>query len=317
MSPPAFTSTPIISRQEEQTSHGLASQAIRAIFNRIEQLECGIKAIKKDILHQMESRLDDLKSSVVEMIEKIDSNRTYANVTKDSSSIQFIGQAPPENQLNMSASSNVDEGYGGQSSLNIIRSSSETQLKTVFQPQSSPAPIRSSGQCTENDSTQRRTVPAPANRNIQNQQRAISTPQPVPVRITNRNQHLDSVSETTVEQRNISNTSNSSNTLVVGDSIFKGVNRKGLMKGVRVCVKNGAMVKDIWDEISMYNLASFKNIIICVGGNDSSSRTEASSFEEKYDELLGFIKAANDTCNIYVCKVVPRGDVDVTDINYR
>ena len=87
------------------------------------------------------------------------------------------------------------------------------------------------------------------------------------------------------------------------------------MKGVRVCVKNGAMVKDIWDEISMYNLASFKNIIICVGGNDSSSRTEASSFEEKYDELLGFIKAANDTCNIYVCKVVPRGDVDGTDIN--
>ena len=138
--PPAFTSTPIISRQEEQTSHGLASQAIRAIFNRIEQLECGIKAIKKDILHQMESRLDDLKSSVVEMIEKIDSNRTYANVTKDSSSIQFIGQAPPENQLNMSASSNVDEGYGGQSSLNIIRSSSETQLKTSFNLNQVPLP---------------------------------------------------------------------------------------------------------------------------------------------------------------------------------
>ena len=75
------------------------------------------------------------------------------------------------------------------------------------------------------------------------------------------------------------------------------------------------MIKDIWDEISVYDLTYFKNVVLCVGGNDSSSRTEASSFEDKYDELLGFIKAANDACNIYVCKVVPRGDVDVTGIN--
>ena len=154
--PPTFTSTPIITRQEEQTNHGPASQAIRAIFNRIEKLDCGIKAIKRDILQQMERRLDDLKYSVVEMLEKIASNRTYANVTKDSSSIQFIGQASQENLLNMSASSNVDEGYGDQSSLNIISSSSETQLKTVFRPESrpisSPVPIKSSGQRNETDS---------------------------------------------------------------------------------------------------------------------------------------------------------------------
>ena len=126
---------------------------------------------------------------------------------------------------------------------------------------------------------------------------------------------MDTVTETTVDQRNISHAPDSFNTLVVGDSIFKGVNRKGLKKGVRICVKNGAMIKDVWDEISMYNLTSFKNIVLCVGGNDSSSRTEIINFEEKYDELLGFIKAANNTCNIYVCKVVPRGDVDVTGIN--
>ena len=39
------------------------------------------------------------------------------------------------------------------------------------------------------------------------------------------------------------------------------------------------------------------------------------TFEDKYDELLGLIKAANKDCFVYPCKVVPRGDVDVTRIN--
>ena len=75
------------------------------------------------------------------------------------------------------------------------------------------------------------------------------------------------------------------------------------------------MIRDIWNEISMHNLTSFKNTVLCVGGYVRSSRTETINFEEKYDELLGFIKAANNTCNIYVYKVVPRGNVDVTGIN--
>ena len=134
---PALTSTPILSRQEKTTSCGPSSQTIHAIINRIDQLDGGIKAIKRDILQQMESRLDKLKSKVVEMIEKFASNRTYANVAKDASSVEFVGQASFENSQNMS-SSNVDEGYGDQSACNVLSSSSETQLKTVFTPDSRP-----------------------------------------------------------------------------------------------------------------------------------------------------------------------------------
>ena len=253
------------------------------------------------------------------------SHRTYANVTKDSNSVQFVDQTSSENFQNMSVSSNVDEGYADQSALNASGSSSETQLKTVYTPEPRPTeshsvPVRPSGQInnqptpTRTYQTQRRNSPAPANQNAENQ-RIISTPQPVPVRITNRNQLLGSANETTVEERDNPSSPNSLNTLVVGDSIFKGINRNGLKQGVRVCVKNGAKLKDIWDEISVYDLKLFKNIVVCVGGNDCSSRTEVNSFEEKYDELLGLIKAANSTCNIYMCKVVPRGDVDVTEVN--
>ena len=38
-------------------------------------------------------------------------------------------------------------------------------------------------------------------------------------------------------------------------------------------------------------------------------------FKDKYDELLGLIKAANKDCFVYLCKVVPLGNVDVTGIN--
>ena len=54
---------------------------------------------------------------------------------------------------------------------------------------------------------------------------------------------------------------------------------------------------------------------MCVGGNDSSSGTEPRMFEKKYYELVGGIRTANNDCTIYLCKVVPRGDVDVTGIN--
>ena len=69
------------------------------------------------------------------------------------------------------------------------------------------------------------------------------------------------------------------------------------------------------DPMKNKDARDFQNVILCVGGNDSSSRTETGMFEEKYDELVGYIKAANNDCAVYLCKVVPRGDVDVSGIN--
>ena len=44
---------------------------------------------------------------------------------------------------------------------------------------------------------------------------------------------------------------------------------------------------------SVYNLTSFANVIICVGGNDSSSKVSIKAFEGSYDQLIGLIKSAN------------------------
>ena len=62
-------------------------------------------------------------------------------------------------------------------------------------------------------------------------------------------------------------------------------------------------------------MKSFAQIIICIGGNDCSSRLTIKTFEEKYDQLISFIKSANGDYAIYLSKVLPRGDINVGDFN--
>ena len=88
-------------------------------------------------------------------------------------------------------------------------------------------------------------------------------------------------------------------TLLVGDSLFKEMNPRGIKNGMRINSRNGGMIKHVWDEIDLYDLKSFTNIVLCIGGNDASSRTNTETFEQKYDEIIGNIKAANSECVIY------------------
>ena len=71
----------------------------------------------------------------------------------------------------------------------------------------------------------------------------------------------------------------------------------------------------MWEEISVYDFTSFVNVIICVGGKDSSSKVSIKAFEESYDQLIGFIKSANKDCAVYLSKIIPRGDTDVNEFN--
>ena len=129
---PAFTSTPIASRQDQSASSGAESHSMYSIISKIDRLESGIKAIKNDILHQMECKLNELQTSVVCMIENLGTNRTYADVSKSTSSVQVsvVGQPSTGNENSSLCESYVDEGYGDQSGTSVNGSSSQTQLKT-------------------------------------------------------------------------------------------------------------------------------------------------------------------------------------------
>ena len=63
----------------------------------------------------------------------------------------------------------------------------------------------------------------------------------------------------------------------------KGIKPRGFKKEIKLCAQSGATIQDICDDISVYDLKSFSNVIISLGGNDCSSRADINAFEDKYN----------------------------------
>ena len=155
------------------------------------------------------------------IIENVGKNTTYAE------SVGMINNSTQQHQVLsserpiFSESCAVDEGYGNLSDGSYHGDSSQTQLKRVYSPATNVASIvsSSSGQLATDCST---------------------APQPVPVRITNRADPGSNQRPPPPKAHN--------RTLLVGDSLLKGVNSKGLKNGVTVCAKGDATIKDIWSE---------------------------------------------------------------------
>ena len=287
--------------------------------------------MKRDIILTMERELSDLKASLVNMVENTGTVRNFSDVVKGPSHERHAQQL----QRVVSDCSTVDEGYGNNSRNCTDRSA--TQPKTLFalDDQVRNCNCRSSTstvpQPEQIHNFQTEFQPASVSQSKEHSRGGISTPQPVPVHITNRivqnRQGVDCRKQDFVPHRNeVERTEPTRNvnprkpnmhkrTLLVGDSLFKEINPRGIKHGVRINSRNGGMIKNVLDEIDVYDLKSFANIVLCIGGNDAASRTNTEIFEQKYDEIIGTIKAANRECTIYLCNVVPRGDVDVTAIN--
>ena len=135
------------------------------------------------------------------------------------------------------------------------------------------------------------------------------TPQNIPVHITNGNK--PSVTrQRPSQQRPVQQIEN---VLLLGDSILKGINTKCLIKGVHKDSKGGATIQELIDEIKVYDMKAFSAVILHIGGNDTANGTGTRAFEDKYDELISLIN--NSACRVILCTVVPRGDVDVRQLN--
>ena len=109
-----------------------------------------------------------------------------------------------------------------------------------------------------------------------------------------------------------------SKTLLIGDSILSGINKKGLNKNVECHPISGATVDILIDKIRIYDLKCFENIVIYVAGNDCAnvdSDMDYATIEEKYDQLLNYISEKSPESNIYLCSLCPRVDTLVKDIN--
>ena len=103
--------------------------------------------------------------------------------------------------------------------------------------------------------------------------------------------------------------------LLLGDSIIKGVNTKGLANGVHKHSISGGNIQQLIDEINLYDLKVFSTIIIYIGGINVARGDNPSITEEKYDELISLIKCSNRSCKIILCSIAPRTDADVSNFN--
>ena len=103
--------------------------------------------------------------------------------------------------------------------------------------------------------------------------------------------------------------------LIIGDSILSGINRKGLSHNVECQPYPGANIDTLYEKVQMFDLTKFSDIVIYVGGNDSSDNSDTEYFEERYEQLLQHITSKTPTCKIHLCTSCPRGDTDVEETN--
>ena len=147
------------------------------------------------------------------------------------------------------------------------------------------------------------------------------TPKRIPVHVTNRNGNMvernDNMLQDNHRQQNVNRSPVTSSAIpsLIRDSILSPINLKGIVKGVQKHSKNGAKISDIVEDITSYNIKSFRAVVLSVGGNDASSNTDIELFEEKYDQLISLVKTSNRDCKLYLCCISPRGDADVRNYN--
>ena len=104
-------------------------------------------------------------------------------------------------------------------------------------------------------------------------------------------------------------------TLVIGDSLLKGIRRRGLGQNVEVCTIPGANTRTIASRLRNWTMPmdEYQKVIIYVGGNDNGPTIESQNDELK-NCILSLKRKYGDTLSVYL-KVCPRKDVDVTYVN--
>ena len=241
-----------------------------------------IEGIKQNVVSCMERKIGHLKSTILTMFEKASTEKSYSTVVIENSS----------NPINVSRA--TDEGFCNSLTSGNVSDPSQTHVKTVFHRE-----------------------------NLLSATRDDPPAQHSPVRITNRLPVQPAQSSSGSQKKPIRNQRpqestrqrQPNKTLLIGDFILYPINTKGLVRGIHKHARSGATINDIINYIGMYDLAAFRNIIISVGRNYSFRKTDAELFKEKYDQLISLIKTSSPQCTLFVCKVAPRGDTDITNVN--
>ena len=134
-------------------------------------------------------------------------------------------------------------------------------------------------------------------------------------RPVNRNTIHDKPNTRTTEKEANSHVPLKERTLIIGDSILKGIQRPGLDRMVDCHKISGAIITDIAENLHKLDMRQYENVIIFVGGNDVSDGKWADAYRA---ELLKVTRnLQRQQCRVYLCTVSPRQQVDVSMFNNK
>lgn len=111
------------------------------------------------------------------------------------------------------------------------------------------------------------------------------------------------------QQRNICGTKDK--TLLIGDSIFKVINKRGLKDNIDVISIGGATVGTLSTKLSTIDSRQYSNVVIYCGGNDVSAGTEPEPLRETLVDVVTSLQ--DQGCAVYLCSVCPRQDCDLIE----
>ena len=104
-------------------------------------------------------------------------------------------------------------------------------------------------------------------------------------------------------------------TLIIGDSILKGINKSDLKTDVDVLTCPGKKLRGIQSNLSSEIVSKYKNIIVYAGGNDAASGSAQSTLYNDIKSLILDIRRKSESCAVYLCTVCQRIDTDVLPLN--
>lgn len=116
-------------------------------------------------------------------------------------------------------------------------------------------------------------------------------------------------SKTTPTEKTADRVSNKQ-VLIIGDSILKGIQRKGLNNNVHVKTLRGAKISDVKARLSSINVSQYSDVVVYVGGNNLADDQHISDIVTDMTLLIETLQAAG--CTVYLCNMCPRDDTDVT-----
>ena len=198
-------------------------------------------------------------------------------------------------------------------------------LKSLHNKNAMNQPTRNSVNNTDYSiSTQTSYAEVGTNKQTENEVYIIEGQNSLPIKTNSKDTNIDSVSTASLQQttsekakivkKALSTPTNQTapKTMIIGDSILKGINKRGLSENTDAQSIRGAKVKNISFSIRNLNPDGYATFVIYVGGNDVGSADTQAIYSE-LKETVTLLKQQNN--DVYLCTVCPRSDCDVVPLN--